>query len=166
MSRIRRRSRRTGIVTHECIPFLWWILWSWRTCRISLRCVLICDVLWQAGGNMADFVTWRKRPPNPQFLHFLRSHRLDPEDDDEDLTQCLSPLKTAGASTGTSASPAAAERGSTTPLQPSQSKCSLIYPIHQSVLNTVTCNSPILRMNTVISIIMNRPRYRIFSNWL
>ncbi|XP_015431567.1 PREDICTED: helicase domino [Dufourea novaeangliae] len=39
-----------------------------------------------AGGNMMDFQTWRKRPPTPQYLHFLRQHRLDPEDDDEDLT--------------------------------------------------------------------------------
>nr|XP_012145615.1 PREDICTED: helicase domino isoform X2 [Megachile rotundata] len=39
-----------------------------------------------AGGNMMDFQTWRKRPPTPQYLHFLRQHRLDPDDDDEDLT--------------------------------------------------------------------------------
>lgn len=30
-----------------------------------------------AGGNMMDFQTWRKRPPTPQYLHFLRQHRLD-----------------------------------------------------------------------------------------
>lgn len=45
-----------------------------------------------AGGNMMDFQTWRKRPPTPQYLHFLRQHRLDPEDDDEDLTVPLQPL--------------------------------------------------------------------------
>lgn len=41
-----------------------------------------------AGGNMMDFQAWRKRPPpsTPQYLHFLREHRLDPDDDDEDLT--------------------------------------------------------------------------------
>ncbi|XP_076286564.1 domino helicase isoform X6 [Lasioglossum baleicum] len=39
-----------------------------------------------AGGNMMDFQTWRKRQPTPQYLHFLRQHRLDPDDDDEDLT--------------------------------------------------------------------------------
>ncbi|XP_053987837.1 helicase domino isoform X5 [Hylaeus volcanicus] len=39
-----------------------------------------------AGGNVMDFQTWRKRPPTPQYLHFLRQHRLDPDDDDEDLT--------------------------------------------------------------------------------
>nr|CAD7201269.1 unnamed protein product [Timema douglasi] len=44
----------------------------------------------QAGGNMMDYHAWRKRAPTPQFLHFLRSHRLDPEDDDEDLTVLLS----------------------------------------------------------------------------
>ena len=38
----------------------------------------------QAGGIMMDYHLWRKRAPTPQFLHFLRSHRLDPEDDDED----------------------------------------------------------------------------------
>ncbi|XP_017885705.1 helicase domino isoform X2 [Ceratina calcarata] len=42
-----------------------------------------------AGGNMMDYQTWRKRPPTPQYLHFLRQHRLDPEDDDEDLTAPL-----------------------------------------------------------------------------
>lgn len=44
----------------------------------------------QAGGNMMDYHMWRKKPPTPQFLHFLRTHRLDPDDDDEDLTQQLS----------------------------------------------------------------------------
>ena len=39
-----------------------------------------------AGGNMMDFQTWKRRAPTPQYLHFLRQHRLDPEDDDEDLT--------------------------------------------------------------------------------
>ncbi|XP_025163305.1 helicase domino isoform X1 [Harpegnathos saltator] len=40
----------------------------------------------QAGGNMMDYLTWRKRPPTSQYLHFLRQRRLDSEDDDEDLT--------------------------------------------------------------------------------
>nr|QVD39288.1 Helicase domino [Schistocerca gregaria] len=44
----------------------------------------------QAGGNMMDYHIWRKKPSTPQFLHFLRTHRLDPDDDDEDLTQQLS----------------------------------------------------------------------------
>ncbi|XP_043473179.1 helicase domino isoform X1 [Leptopilina heterotoma] len=39
-----------------------------------------------AGGNVMDFHTWRKRPVTPQYLHFLRQHKLDPDDDDEDLT--------------------------------------------------------------------------------
>ncbi|XP_046595483.1 helicase domino isoform X1 [Neodiprion lecontei] len=39
-----------------------------------------------AGGNMMDFQNWRKQPFTAQYLHFLRQHRLDPEDDDEDLT--------------------------------------------------------------------------------
>lgn len=50
----------------------------------------------QAGGNMMDYHTWRKRPSTPQFLHFLRSHRLDPEDDDEDLTSLLYAASTSG----------------------------------------------------------------------
>lgn len=40
---------------------------------------------------MSDYLAWRKRPLAPQFLHFLRSNRLDSEDDDEDLSQCLTP---------------------------------------------------------------------------
>ncbi|XP_015114836.1 helicase domino [Diachasma alloeum] len=44
-----------------------------------------------AGGNMMDFQTWKKRSNTPSYLHFLRQHRLDPEDDDEDLTQPLPP---------------------------------------------------------------------------
>lgn len=39
-----------------------------------------------AGGNIMDYHTWRKRSPTPQFVHFLRQHRLDPDDEDEDLT--------------------------------------------------------------------------------
>ncbi|KAG7202049.1 hypothetical protein KM043_004730 [Ampulex compressa] len=46
-----------------------------------------------AGGNMMDLQAWRKRPATPQYLHFLRQHRLDPDDDDEDLTVPL-PLTT------------------------------------------------------------------------
>ncbi|EZA58517.1 Helicase domino [Ooceraea biroi] len=42
-----------------------------------------------AGGNMVDYHNWRKRPPTPQYIHFLRQHRLDPDDDDEDLTMSL-----------------------------------------------------------------------------
>lgn len=42
------------------------------------------------GGNMMDYYTWRKRSPTPQFVHFLRQHRLDPDDNDEDLTAPLS----------------------------------------------------------------------------
>lgn len=45
-----------------------------------------------AGGNMMDYHTWRKRSPTPQFVHFLRQHRLDPDDDDEDLTAPLSSI--------------------------------------------------------------------------
>lgn len=52
----------------------------------------------QAGGNMMDYHTWRKRPSTPQFLHFLRSHRLDPEDDDEDLTLLLCAPSASGSS--------------------------------------------------------------------
>lgn len=40
---------------------------------------------------MSDYLAWRKRSPTPQFLHFLRSNRLDTDDDDEDLTQNLTP---------------------------------------------------------------------------
>ncbi|XP_072747211.1 helicase domino isoform X1 [Anoplolepis gracilipes] len=42
------------------------------------------------GGNMMDYPNWQKRPPTPQYLHFLRQHPLDPDDDDEDLTAPLS----------------------------------------------------------------------------
>ncbi|XP_051168186.1 helicase domino isoform X2 [Leptopilina boulardi] len=45
-----------------------------------------------AGGNVMDFHTWRKRPVTPQYLHFLRQHKLDPDDDDEDLTVPLPDL--------------------------------------------------------------------------
>lgn len=44
------------------------------------------------GGNVMDFHNWRKRPLTPQYLHFLRQHKLDPEDDDEDLTVPLPSL--------------------------------------------------------------------------
>ena len=50
----------------------------------------------QAGGIMMDYHVWRKKAPTAQFLHFLRSHRLDPEDDDEDLTLLLSAASTSG----------------------------------------------------------------------
>jgi E1A-binding protein p400 len=43
----------------------------------------------QSGGNMMDYHSWQKRPPIPQYLHFLRQHRLDPDDDNEDLTKPL-----------------------------------------------------------------------------
>lgn len=39
---------------------------------------------------MMDYASWQKRPPTPQYLHFLRQHPLDPDDDDEDLTAPLS----------------------------------------------------------------------------
>lgn len=42
------------------------------------------------GGNMMDYPNWQKRPPTAQYLHFLRQHQLDPDDDDEDLTAPLS----------------------------------------------------------------------------
>ncbi|XP_014611101.1 PREDICTED: helicase domino isoform X2 [Polistes canadensis] len=46
-----------------------------------------------AGGNMMDFQAWKKRPPTSQYLHFLRQHRLDPDDDDEDLTVPLPSIR-------------------------------------------------------------------------
>lgn len=42
------------------------------------------------GGNMMDYHNWLKRPPTPQYLHFLRQRPLDPDDDNEDLTAPLS----------------------------------------------------------------------------
>lgn len=45
-----------------------------------------------AGGNMMDYHSWRKRSPTPQYVHFLRQHRLDPDDDNEDLTAPLSSI--------------------------------------------------------------------------
>ncbi|CAK9821897.1 Helicase ssl-1 [Anthophora retusa] len=65
-----------------------------------------------AGGNMMDFQSWRKRPPTPQYLHFLRQHRLDPDDDDEDLTAPL---------------PAISE----IPLTPTATTVSTIVPVNQ-----------------------------------
>ncbi|XP_061928552.1 helicase domino isoform X4 [Apis cerana] len=65
-----------------------------------------------AGGNMMDFQTWRKKPPTPQYLHFLRQHRLDPDDDDEDLTAPL---------------PAISE----IPLTPTTTTVSTIVPVNQ-----------------------------------
>lgn len=65
-----------------------------------------------AGGNMMDFQTWRKKPPTPQYLHFLRQHRLDPDDDDEDLTAPL---------------PAISE----IPLTPTATTVSTIVPVNQ-----------------------------------
>ena len=46
----------------------------------------------QTGGNMMNFQTWRKSSPTPQYLNFLKQNRLDPEDDDEDLSAPLPPL--------------------------------------------------------------------------
>jgi len=46
----------------------------------------------QSGGNMMDYHSWQKRPPMPPYLHFLRQHRLDPDDDNEDLTKPLSSI--------------------------------------------------------------------------
>ncbi|XP_025993752.2 helicase domino isoform X2 [Solenopsis invicta] len=44
------------------------------------------------GGNIMDYYTWRKRSPTPHFVNFLRQHRLDPDDEDEDLTTPLSSI--------------------------------------------------------------------------
>ncbi|XP_034942058.1 helicase domino isoform X5 [Chelonus insularis] len=44
-----------------------------------------------AGGNMMDYQAWKKRPPTGPYLQFLNQHRLDPDDENEDLT---SPLPT------------------------------------------------------------------------
>jgi len=44
------------------------------------------------GGNMMEYYAWRKRSPTPQLVHFLRQHRLDPDNDDEDLTAPLSSI--------------------------------------------------------------------------
>lgn len=38
------------------------------------------------GGNIVEYSTWRNRPQTQQFRNFLRQNRLDPEDDNEDLT--------------------------------------------------------------------------------
>ncbi|KAJ8873185.1 hypothetical protein PR048_026818 [Dryococelus australis] len=43
----------------------------------------------QAGGNLLNYQDWRQGPFSPQFLHLFRVHRLDPSDDDEDLTPLL-----------------------------------------------------------------------------
>lgn len=36
----------------------------------------------QNGGGLMDYYAWRKRP-SPQLVHFLKSGRLDSEDEDE-----------------------------------------------------------------------------------
>ncbi|XP_050472757.1 helicase domino isoform X2 [Bombus huntii] len=64
-----------------------------------------------AGGNMMDFQSWKKKPPTPQYLHFLQQNRLDP-DDDEDLTAPL---------------PAISE----IPLTPTATTVSTIVPVNQ-----------------------------------
>jgi hypothetical protein len=36
----------------------------------------------QNGGGLMDYYSWRKRP-TPQLVHFLKSGRLDSDDEDE-----------------------------------------------------------------------------------
>ncbi|XP_063239094.1 helicase domino [Bacillus rossius redtenbacheri] len=43
----------------------------------------------QAGGDLLNYLEWRQGSFSPQFLHLFRVHRLDPGDDDEDLTPLL-----------------------------------------------------------------------------
>ncbi|KAK0093865.1 hypothetical protein PV326_012451 [Microctonus aethiopoides] len=43
----------------------------------------------QHGGNMMDFQQWKKRSSTPSYVQFLRQHRLDPDDDNEDLSMPL-----------------------------------------------------------------------------
>lgn len=31
----------------------------------------------QTGGSLLDYQVWRKKPHNPQFIQFVRQHRLD-----------------------------------------------------------------------------------------
>lgn len=64
------------------------------------------------GGNMMDFAAWRKQPSAAVYLHFLRQNRLDPEDDDEDLSIPLPSLFDATAQVSVSA-------GTTTPISSS-----------------------------------------------
>lgn len=45
----------------------------------------------QSNGNLMDFHMWRKRPATPQLMNYLRNHKLDPADDDEDLTSTSQP---------------------------------------------------------------------------
>lgn len=72
----------------------------------------------QSNGNLMDFHMWRKRPATPQLINFLRNHKLDPTDDDEDLTVTSQPeMKLLGGSgapvaVSTSLPPAASRLGS------------------------------------------------------
>lgn len=31
----------------------------------------------QSGGNMMEFLTWKKKPPTAHYLNFLKSHQLE-----------------------------------------------------------------------------------------
>lgn len=66
------------------------------------------------GGNMMDYNAWRKRPPNSEYLHFLRQHRLDPDDDDEDLTVPLPSLEAPRTSAATIMTPTSSCQSSST----------------------------------------------------
>lgn len=49
----------------------------------------------QAGGNIMELYAWRKRPPVPTLVNFLKTNRLDPVDEEEDLVPLLGPLSAA-----------------------------------------------------------------------
>ncbi|XP_075220289.1 domino helicase isoform X2 [Lycorma delicatula] len=82
----------------------------------------------QSNGNLMDFHMWRKRPATPQLMNFLRNHKLDPTDEDEDLTLSSQPeMKLLGGSgvtpvaVSTTLPPAVARLGNQqggTPLDP------------------------------------------------
>lgn len=57
-----------------------------------------------AGGNIMDFQAWKKKLPTTSYLQFLRQHRLDPDDENEDLTTPLPVFTNTAVSTVTTLS--------------------------------------------------------------
>jgi E1A-binding protein p400 len=95
----------------------------------------------QAGGNMMDYHTWRKRPSTPQFLHFLRSHRLDPEDDDEDLTSLLYAAPTSGSPLSSQSTEIKIPGVGVTPVATSTTLPPAVAQLNQQgVYNLLLCN--------------------------
>lgn len=57
---------------------------------------------------MMDYPNWRKKPAMPAYVQYLRQHRLDPDDEDEDLTLPLAQINTTAAAAALPSSSSAA----------------------------------------------------------